>query len=638
MCGICGEIGLGRPPGQSEALVTAMARTMSHRGPDEGGTFTRATSGPAGEVVVALGHCRLSIVDLTGGRQPLFNENGHVAVIANAEIYNYPQLRGLLLERGHSLATNSDCEAIVHLYEDVGLDFVRHLAGMFALALWDQDKQRLILARDRMGVKPLHYFQQGDLLVFASEIKALLAHPVLERRVNLKSLYKYLSYEYIPAPDSIFEGVRKVEPGQLVIWEKGRVRTETYWDLRISEEDARGFKEEECLERLEQLFDQAVKRRLMADVEVGAFLSGGVDSGLVVTRARKFYNQPMKVFTFGFEDKTFDETPYAQQVAKLAGADFHCEILTEQKLLDVIPRLNTILDEPMADPSVVPTYLLSQLAAQHVKVALSGDGSDDILAGYVTYPALKLINYYKALPSEIRTWINRGIVNLPVKHSYVSLDFKLKQFMRGAGYSSEIMFFLWMGSFNNQEKLALMHPQHLAALEHFNTYEDLFRYMGTSRLSRDMERILYMMIKLYLQDDILVKVDRASMACSLEVRSPFMDHDLVEYINSLPSSYKLRRLTTKHILKKLALRHLPKEIVLRKKKGFGIPIGAWFRGQLKDLLCDYLAPARIEREGFFNPRVVQGLVDAHLSGAQDNRKPLWTLLMFEMWMDQWMKS
>lgn len=634
MCGICGAVSLTKPQAADRAVIQGMTSAMLHRGPDEDGVFfeDHGAQGP----FVGIGHRRLSIVDLDTGTQPLFNEDRSIMVVANGEIYNYPKLAPQLQSDGHRLSTKSDCEAIVHLYEGKGLEFVDQLTGMFAFALWDQRKQRLVLVRDRMGVKPLHYYKTEDTLIFASEIKALLQHPLVKRQIDLKALYDYLSYEYVPAPESIIQGVKKVEPGEMLVWERGNLTRHRYWDLKLVEHEFWTMREEEYVERLEELFSIAVKRRLMSDVEVGVFLSGGVDSGLVTTWASRLYGQPMKAFTIGFEDKSFDEHRYAEKVAKLAGVELFYEQLTERKLLDTIANINDVMDEPFADPSLVPTYLLSRMTADKVKVALSGDGGDDILAGYVTYPALKVVRFYQALPTALRSRLNKLIRNLPVSHQYLSFDFKLKQFMRGEGYSSEIMFFVWLGSFNDREKRALFSPDLREAISPFNTYDIIVRYLGQSGLTSDLERILYLMMKLYLQDDILVKVDRASMASSLEVRSPFMDHELVEFVNQVPSSLKLRRLTTKYLLKKVAERVLPKDIVYRKKKGFGIPIGRWFTGELKELLTDYLSPDRIKRDGFFSPQAVQKLVDDHLTLKQDNRKPLWTLLMFQMWQERWM--
>ena len=635
MCGICGAVSYKTPQAMSRQNLEAMAATLVHRGPDQGGVYQSSPSDFEGLAHVGLAHRRLSIIDLETGIQPLYDETKTIITVVNGEIYNYPQLRKDLLSRGHRLATRSDCESVVHLYQDYGPAFVDHLVGMFALALWDRERQRLVLARDRMGQKPLYYYHNEDLLIFGSELKALLAHPMVPRELSAHAFSKYLAYEYVPSPETIFKDIFKLEAGQILIWEKGEIKKDYYWDLQISENDHR-ISEKESLDNLEHLFAQGVERRLLSDVEVGVFLSGGLDSSLVALSAQKHYHRPMQAFTIGFEDKSFDETDYAREVAEMAGMRFVHEKLTENKFLDVIYKIADIIDEPFADPSIVPTYLLSRLAAQHVKVVLSGDGGDDTLFGYVPYKALKLVNLYKILPTSMRTRINKIVEYLPVRHGYLSLDFKLKQFMRGAGFSSEIMFFRWMGSFTHKEIDALLLPETKQAAGKFFLYEDILQHINRSHLSRDLERILYSMIKLYLGDDILVKVDRSSMANSLEVRSPFLDHQLVEFINDMPSHLKLRHLTTKYLLKKLGERHLPKSIVHRKKKGFGIPLGRWFRDKLKDFLTDYLAADRIKRQGLLNHTMVTTLVEDHLKGRRNNHKQLWTLLVFQLWLERWL--
>jgi asparagine synthase (glutamine-hydrolysing) len=558
-------------------------------------------------------------------------------VIANGEIYNYPELAPRMVAKGHQLKTKSDCEIILHLYEDYGLDFINHMVGMFAFALWDERAGILILARDRMGVKPLHYYQKKDTLFFGSELKALLSHPAVENKVDLVALYKYLSYEYVPSPLSIFEEIYKVEPGQMVIWKDGAVTTKQYWDLSIQEAEVWTMTESDYVDRMEAVFSAAVKRRLMGDVEIGVLLSGGVDSSIVANLAAKHYGQPMRAFTIVFDDASFNELSYAEVAAKEAGINLCHERLTDQMLINIFSNFGELLDEPFADPSFAPTYLLSRLAGREVKVALSGDGGDDIMAGYVTFQALKLVNLYKVLPMRIRAVINNLINRLPVSHRYLSLDFKLKQFMRGAGYSSEIMYFSWLGSFKENEKLAMFNGERAERLKRVNTYDDILRYLNQSTLNQDLERILYLTMKLYLQDGILVKVDRASMACSLEVRSPFLDHELVEFVNQLPSRLKLKGLTTKYLIKKMAERHLPAQIVKRKKKGFGMPIAQWLHGGMREMALDYLSRDRISREGFFDPDYVENLLKDHLELRENRYKQIWTLLMFELWLDHWMR-
>jgi asparagine synthase (glutamine-hydrolysing) len=375
----------------------------------------------------------------------------------------------------------------------------------------------------------------------------------------------------------------------------------------------------------------------MGDVEIGVLLSGGVDSSIVANLAAKHYGQPMRAFTIVFDDASFNELSYAEVAAKEAGINLCHERLTDQMLINIFSNFGELLDEPFADPSFAPTYLLSRLAGREVKVALSGDGGDDIMAGYVTFQALKLVNLYKVLPMRIRAVINNLINRLPVSHRYLSLDFKLKQFMRGAGYSSEIMYFSWLGSFKENEKLAMFNGERAERLKRVNTYDDILRYLNQSTLNQDLERILYLTMKLYLQDGILVKVDRASMACSLEVRSPFLDHELVEFVNQLPSRLKLKGLTTKYLIKKMAERHLPAQIVKRKKKGFGMPIAQWLHGGMREMALDYLSRDRISREGFFDPDYVENLLKDHLELRENRYKQIWTLLMFELWLDHWMR-
>jgi asparagine synthase (glutamine-hydrolysing) len=637
MCGICGSVSMTKPWVADQNLIRVMTNTMRHRGPDGGGVYFSNQTGST-QPFVGLGHRRLSIMDLAGGAQPLFNETHDVVAVVNGEIYNYPEMARDLASRGHVLRTRSDSEIVVHAYEEYGLDFLTHLMGMYAIALWDEDLGRLVLARDRLGQKPLHYFNTMDSLIFASEIKGLLPHPLVERRIDLKALNKFLSFEYVPAPATILEGVRKVEPGTMVIWERGSFKVKRYWDLKINQSPEHLCSEKEYVDRFDELFTRSVKRRLMSDVEVGVLLSGGVDSSLVAAKAAELAGVPMRAFNISFQDKSFDELDYAEKAAAVTGMDLTHEELNEAKLISAIGNITDIMDEPMADPSLVPTYLLSKLTSHHTKVALSGDGGDDLLAGYVTFPALKLVNVYKILPISLRTFINKFINKMRVSHRYLSMDFKFKQFMRGEGWSSEIMFFIWMCSFMDHEKQRLFNESSRQRLRDADTYEDIFKYLAQAGLGRDLERILYLGTKLYLQDDILVKVDRASMASSLEVRSPFLDHELVEFINHVPADLKLKGLRTKYLLKKLAERYLPKEIVHRKKKGFGMPVARWFCSDLKEMLTDYLSPERVAAEGIFDPGYVESLVSDHLEQRQNNYKQLWTLMVFEMWMEKYMSA
>lgn len=628
MCGICGFTTSSVKGGNRKEIIDHMTQTLAHRGPDDEGFYW--------DDDIVFGHRRLSIIDLSTGNQPIHNEDHSVWIAFNGEIYNFLALRRELEEKGHAFYTAADTEVIVHLYEEEGVECLKRLDGMFAFALWDKNSKSLFLARDRLGEKPLHYYSCTDGLVFASELKGLLCHPAVPREIDLHSLSKYLTYEYIPAPHTIFRGIHKVQPGHFVLYRNGQVMEERYWDVPMSEVSVGYKREEEYVEELRYLLREAVQSRLVSDVPVGVFLSGGIDSSLVALLASEASTEKIRTFSIGFAEKSFDETPFSQHVAALVGSDHHHDELTSQRMLELVPKVVRTLDEPLADASIIPTYLLSQFTARHVKVALGGDGGDELFAGYPTYQAHRLVGLYDFLPRELRAIINRLAARLPVSHRNISFDFQIKQFLRGAGVAPEVRFFLWMGSFLESEKRQLFSDGWRPQLLQMNTFDDLARYIAESRLMSDFERILYLSLKLYLQDDLLVKVDRASMANSLEVRSPYLAPKLVTFVAQLPTFYKMNRLTTKYILKKAARGLLPQEIIKRKKKGFGVPLSRWFTGDLKPLLLDYLSEARIKREGLFDYDFIRSLVDDHLGFRKDNRKLLWTLLVFEMWQETYL--
>jgi len=630
MCGICGFTAGSLDPERGRHVLTEMRDTLAHRGPDDADSFVD------GEVY--LGHRRLSIIDLPGGRQPIRNEDGSIWVVFNGEIYNYRELREELERSGHTFYTNSDTETIVHLYEEKGDDVVAGLNGMFAFAIWDRNRKCLLLARDRLGVKPLHYTLAGGSFIFASEIKAILSHPAVARELDLESLGKYLTFEYVPAPHTIFKGIRKIEPGHTVRFDlrEQRLFDRKYWDIPLLD-DSIGYKrEEEYREEILHRLKDSVKRRLVSDVPIGILLSGGIDSSTVAALAAQTTDLPVECFSITFEDPTFDESVYAKKAAAFIGAELHTLRFSTQAMTDILPQIQQTLDEPLADGSILPTYLLSRFVREHVKVALGGDGGDELLAGYPMYQALKLIRYYNIFPTEIRELLKKAARMLPVSYGNLSLDFRIKQFLRGAGVSTEVMFFLWLGSFLETEKNELFTEDVRRQLARHNTFENVIDHIRESMLKNDLERTLYLSMKLYLQDDILVKVDRASMANSLEVRSPFLDYTFVEFVAQLPMVYKLRRLTTKYLLKKAVVGLIPREIIHRKKKGFGVPIGRWIHHELRELFETYLDQGRIRKAGLFRPEYVSGLLQEHLERRRDNRKLLWTLLVFEMWRERWM--
>jgi len=595
---------------------------MIHRGPDDEGIYIK---GPVG-----LAMRRLSIIDISGGHQPQANEDGSIFVVSNGEIYNFKEIKEDLESRGHIFKTKSDTEVIPHLYEEFGVSFVKKINGMFGLAIWDSKNKKLILARDRMGKKPLYYTKQKDFFLFGSELKAILAHPDIERRIDYSGLAKYLAYEYIPAPRSIFEGIFKLEAGCMLILENGNISIKKYWD--IPTEEISNIKESDAIHIIKDLLFAAVKRRLISDVPIGAFLSGGIDSSIVTCMMTKAMPaQDVKTFSIAFAEKSFDESSFAKTVACHFGTKHHEYVCTPNELLVLLPKVKAFLDEPLGDPSIIPTYLLSKFTRQYVTVALSGDGGDELFAGYPTYQAEKVLSFYKVIPSLLQRVIIEPLVSmLPVSDENVSFDFKIRQFLKGARIRSPARHFVWMGSFAEPEL-----DEILLNKKYQNVFDDVDHYLCSYANATAGNRILYLYEKLYLGEDLLTKVDRASMAESLEVRAPFLDYHIIEFVNRLPYKMKLKGFTTKYILKRAVDGFLPANIIQRPKKGFGLPIAKWIKGPIKDLVQELLHPEKIKREGFFDPKIVSKLLDDHLKFKANNAKKLWTLFIFEMWLEEW---
>jgi asparagine synthase (glutamine-hydrolysing) len=632
MCGIAGilEYGENGRPVDREALAR-MTAALRHRGPDDDGFhFDETPGGPA----VGLGFRRLSIIDVAGGHQPMCNEDGSVWIVFNGEIYNFQELRRELEARGHRFRTRSDTETVVHLYEDMGADCVTRLNGMFALAIWDARRRSLVLARDRMGKKPLYWLDTGRRLLFASELKALLQHPDRPRDLDRAALARYLAFEYVPSPYCIFAGVRKLPAAHLLVWERGRADLRRYWEMRF---DHRGppRSERELAAELRARLREAVRLRLVADVPLGVFLSGGIDSSSVVAlMAELVPPSSIKTFCIGFEDPSFDESARARTVARFFGTDHREDILAPRTLVDILPDVARFLDEPFADPSIVPTYLLSRFTRRQVTVALGGDGGDELLAGYPTFQAERAARFYR-LPRFLHERVVEPLAaRLPVSTDNFSFDFKLKRFLLGAPYEPAVRNQVWLGAFAPAERRALLDG---AAGDH-EPYAEL-RAAAAAAPTRDpVERLIWLYCRSYLQDDILVKVDRASMACSLEVRAPFLDYTLVDWLGSVPAHLKLRGLTTKYLLKRAMRDVLPPGIAARRKKGFGIPVAKWFKGELRDLARDMLSESRLREQGLFHGPVVSRLLDDHFTGVRDNRKQLWTLFMFQLWYDEYARG
>lgn len=627
MCGIIGIYNYSTNEPANKGELENATSIIYHRGPDEFGYYYDDKNG------VGFGHRRLSIVDLSTGKQPLYNEDNSIVLIGNAEIYNFPDLYKSLQANGHKFKTRSDNEAIIHLYEMYGTKCVSHLNGMFAFALWDKNQKLLFLARDRMGVKPLYYALQNNSIYFSSELKGLLALPFIKRELNIDALNKYLTFENIPSPNTIIKNIYKLEPGHLLTVKDRQIKIEQYWDIPL---DLPKFKitEEEAGEELERLFSQAVKRRLMSDVPVGVFLSGGIDSSLTAKFMAEAASDRIKTFSIGFHEKSFDESKIAMRFAKELGSDHNQFLFDSRECLKLVPNIASLVDEPLSDASFMPTYFLSNFASKQVKVCLGGDGGDELFAGYQIFPVHKVIGFYDLLPREIKNLLLLVANKIPPRETYLSFPFVLKQFLRGVGLSNEIRTFVWMGAYLDSEKKQLLSPDIFSKIQ-TNTFEIISNLLSKKFISTDSDRMLYLISKIYLSDDILVKVDRASMATSLEVRAPFLDYTIQEFAAQLPYEFKLNRLISKYILKKIAKKHLPNYILKKRKQGFAIPVTKWLKKDLKDILLAYTDKNYIEKQGIFQHSFVEKIVQNHLSERWDNKKLLWNLLVFQLWYEKY---
>jgi asparagine synthase (glutamine-hydrolysing) len=620
MCGICGVVGAGRPEGTD--LVARMCAALVHRGPDDEGIHNSEG--------VTFGARRLSIIDLEGGHQPMHNEDSTVWVVQNGEIYNHRELRDLLVAAGHSFNTQADTEVLAHGYEEWGEGLVDRLNGMFAFAVHDQRRGLVLLARDRMGIKPLHYALDGGRLVFASELKALLRDPALRKPIDPAALDEYLALEFVPSPRSIVTGIRKLPPAHTLVWDVANAthRLRRYWSPSLDGEPASSAKSlDERGEELREVLRESVRKELISDVPIGVFLSGGIDSSAVAAMMSQLGGD-VKSFSVGFAERSFDESAYAREVARHLGTDHHELTLEPSMLLDLIPRLSTLLDEPLGDASIIPTFLLSAFTRRHVKVALGGDGGDELFAGYPTLQAHRLAAYYLRAPRVLRERVVEPVVRmLPVSRDNLSFDFRAKRFIAGAGHPVAERHARWMGSFNAEERAALLVPELRQSIA-----TEPFEQRVNGDVSADpLNQVLLLDMRLYLENDILVKLDRASMMASLEGRVPLLNNDFVGYVTGLPLDLKLRGLRSKFLFKRALRGILPDHILNRRKKGFGIPVAQWFRGPLKEQLMAALAPEKVRREGYFEPAAVAALIEDHLSGRRDNRKQLWTLFAFEQW-------
>jgi asparagine synthase (glutamine-hydrolysing) len=612
MCGIAGFVGAG-----DRETLARMTAVLVHRGPDDAGLWDNGT--------VFLGHRRLAIVDLADGHQPMSTSDGALTVIFNGEIYNHGELRAELKAHGHVFQTDhSDTEVLLHGYRQWGAALPTRLNGMWAFALHDRNNGQLFCSRDRFGKKPFFYALGPRNFIFGSELTALIQHPDVSRNLSRRALQKYFAYGYIPAPLSIYEAAKKLPGGCSLTLDTATLdcRIERYWDLVLEPfEQIPSNPEEEWGGQIRELLDRAVQRRLMSDVPLGVFLSGGIDSSAVTAFAsRHLPAGQLKTFSVGFDEKSFDESKYARQVADFFGTDHHTETLSLDRAHNLLDECLARLDEPLGDSSLLPTYLLNRFTRQHVTVALGGDGGDELFAGYDPFRALGKAQFYQALiPHPIHQGIRALFNRLPVSHANMSLDFKIKRTLRGLSYRPSFWLPVWMGSLDPVDLEELFDGP--IVLE--DLYSEAIEQWEACPQTDLVDKTLQFYAKLYLQDDIMVKVDRASMMHSLEIRAPFLDIELVDFVRRIPSSYKLRQGTTKYILKKALEPVLPREILYRTKKGFGSPIGAWFKNGTLQMNGN--------RTSLLQNNFIREKTAAHLAGKSDERAFLWNTYVLNRW-------
>jgi asparagine synthase (glutamine-hydrolysing) len=622
MCGISGVVYTDPGHPVDRELFRRITSTLTHRGPDADGYLFAGG--------VALGHRRLSIIDLSTGDQPIYNEDGTRAIVFNGEVYNFQALRAELQARGHRFATASDTETIVHAWEEYGDACVGRLRGMFAFALWDARQRRLLLARDRVGKKPLYYAHDGERLLFASELKALLADPSVKRDVSLEAVDDYLAFGAVPAPRTIYRGIAQVPPGHYLVWQDGRVTLTEYWDLVFQQGPER--READYLEELEAVLDEAVRLRMVADVPLGAFLSGGVDSSAVVASMARQSPRPVQTTTVMFNERAFDEAAHARAVAAALGTD-HREVLVEPRAAEILPRLVWHLDEPFADSSALPTYYVSQAARQRVTVVLSGDGGDEGFAGYERRYGMNLLE--DRLRRRLPRWFRRGLLG-PAAAVWPKADrlpraLRWKFVLRNLSLEPERAFFHDMSLFTPADKRGLLTGQVRRALGDHDPGALFARHFDRVRGLDHLSRILYVDTKAYLANDILVKVDRMSMASSLEVRAPLLDHRVLEFAATVPSALKYHGTTSKYLLKRAVARRVPASAVHRPKMGFSIPLAHWLRTDLRETAHDLLLSPRAAGRDYFVPGTVRAMWDRHQRGVRDHAHHLWALMMLELW-------
>lgn len=619
MCGITGIVHADGSPVDRD-LLARMNEAIRHRGPDEDGFYF--SDG------VGLGMRRLSIIDLKTGQQPIHNQDQSAWIVFNGEIYNYRELRKQLEDLGHRFYTDSDTEAIVHAYDQFGVDCPKYLRGMFAFAIWNERDKSLFLARDRVGKKPLLYAQVNGKLIFGSEFTALLTNPDVSREVNFEAIHHYLSFICVPAPLTAYRAIKKLEPGHSLLWRDGEIKIERYWQLDFSRKTK--LSETEAGERVVDLLREAVRVRLMSEVPLGAFLSGGIDSSAVVALMAQESSERIKTFSIGFDEQDFSELHHARRVAEHVGAEHH-EFIVRPDAMEVLPTLVEHYGEPFADSSAIPSYYVSRETRRYVTVALNGDGGDECFAGYDRYAAMNLAQRYATLPGVFpRGAIASAVAAMPGGERQGPVR-KAKRFVASASMPPVDRYLRWISAFDEDAKQNLYSDDFRHQTAGFKSAKFIAPWFAKANGAGIVDASLLADTMTYLPNDLLVKMDIASMAVSLEARSPFLDHHLMEFAASLPEKLKLRRLTTKYLLKRVLKTLVPQENLMRSKMGFGVPIGYWFRGVMQSFLRETLLSDKALGRGLFKPEAVRQIVEQHVSSQKDHSNRLWSLLMLELW-------
>ena len=629
MCGICGFVGL-----HDEPLLRRMTRRLVHRGPDDEGFFLDGKDGATG---VGLGMRRLSIIDLDGGRQPIANEDRTVRVVFNGEIYNYRELREALLAKGHAFSTQSDTEVIVHLYEEHGEACVERLQGMFAFALWDASREQLLLARDRLGIKPLYYAVRHGALVFASELKALLEYDGIRKIIDPRALARFLTFLYIPSPDTIFAGIRKLPPAHVLRFRNGEATLHPYWTLSFPDRERRREAERKSpdtyCDELRRLMAEVVQAHLMSDVPLGLFLSGGLDSGSIAAIMARQSAGPVQTFSIGYGDEhaSYDELKATRVMARHIGSNHHEEIVTPD-VMELLPKLVWHLDEPFADSSLIPTYLVSVSARRHVTVALTGIGGDELFGGYPRYLGARLASGYERLPVALRRAAGSVIGWLPESTGSQNVSGRIKRFVASGLLPPRERYLSWISHYNRSGLEALLTPSLRSAVGDVDVLWDAHRkWYDHAGASTELERLFATDTRGYLADDLLMMGDKMSMAASLELRVPYCDHRLIEYAASIPGEFKVRGLTLKALFRSAIRGLIPREILHRGKQGFMVPIASWLNKELKPLVNELLSESAIDKRGYFNSASIRRLLEEHESGRRNCADQLFALLVLELW-------